>query len=162
KSIHKYGAKLDGQNNQTACGFRTLGSTSFVEFNGFEIDGVWGSGVFLNNAPGSDFRVIGNHIHAIGRICPNTDSGLTGVLTVLPNTFISGNVFHDIGRFRNGENGCVTTVPPNHDQAIYLIGDLYGTEGASGAVMVNNVFFDITHGWPIQITKGSYRDIVID
>jgi hypothetical protein len=64
---------------------------------------------------------------------------------------IAGNVIHDVGRFGPGEGtpACSPSNPywQNHDHGIY---NGVGTN----VLIVNNVFYNLTHGWAIQRYDG--------
>lgn len=161
RSINPGGAKLNGQSNATPFGVRAL--ASFQEFSGFEIYGAAGAGVYLAYSGTSDFRVLGNVIHNIGRYCYTGDNGLVGIFVSQPRTTIDGNTFHDIGRFANGESGCSQPVGPNHDHGVYTDAAGGGSDQASNFQFSNNICYDLTQGWCLQAAKGSsgYHDFLI-
>src|SRR6266550_1193414 len=101
------------------------------------------------NAGDGVLVVIGNHVHAIGRACTSGTGGIVGIDAYASGLVIAGNLIHDVGRFADGENGC--TQPnlnwQNHDHGIY---NGIGTS----VVIVNNVFYNLTHGWGIQRYDG--------
>src|SRR5256885_593698 len=82
-----------------------------------------GTAAFFCSSPGQchALRVVGNHLHHIGRICTDVlgspGAGGRGFSIDSPNVLVEGNLFHDIGRFAPGENGCAptTTNYQNHD-----------------------------------------------
>ena len=77
-----------------------------------------------------------------------------------PNVTIENNVFHDIGRLSPGEKGCnpQTQYCMNHDHGIYADGNGDSTApGTSKLLVQNNVFYDLKHGWGVQIYPGAYE-----
>lgn len=117
---------------------------SFVRVEGFEIRNVWHDGI--SPASGvSDFQIVGNHIHDVGRYCETTDIGLSGMTFINDNIVIEQNLIHDIGRDSTGENGCNpgNTFWQNHDHGVYL-------STGNNIIVRNNVFYNITRGWAIQ------------
>ena len=156
RSENKWGAIVNGNNNAAGYGFLSSGSVSFIEIEGFEISGFSEAGVHLNNS-GSDFRILRNWMHHIGRVCSDSTYGKEGVFTRRPRTHVEGNLFHNIGRFLNGENGCSTTAY-QYDHGIYAAGN---DGGANELRIFNNIFHSITSGWPVHLYPGSLSDIQI-
>jgi hypothetical protein len=155
KSINKWGAKLNGTTASAVVeyGFRIVNGASFVEFNGFEIYNVGtgnggANGIMINGGGSSDFRIIGNDIHDVGRVCKESGYGMDGIFIRNPNALIDGNRIHSIGSLRYGENGCNQTLSPNHDHGIYTA-STNDSVGANNITITNNLFYDITMGWPI-------------
>lgn len=160
QSVNLYGAKINGQSNAQDFGFRMR--ASFIEVNGFEIYGMLGAGCYVNEPGTSDFRIIHCHFHDIGRDCFTGDTGLVGIFTRQPRTYIDGCLFHDIGRYADGEHGCSPQpIPPNHDHGIYSAADGSGSDQANELTIINCIFWNLTEGWAIQIDKGSYHDVII-
>jgi hypothetical protein len=102
-----------------------------------------------------------NRIHDIGRVCSDTTNGHVGIFAEQPRVTITRNVFHDIGRFAPGEQGCAPTTDyyRNHDHGIYLNGR--AVPGASGSVVSNNVFYAHRHGWAVQLYPGTLTGVTI-
>src|SRR5262249_4601483 len=80
----------------------------------------------------------GNRIENIANRQTFTNMGLTGMYTnpACHDFLIDGNLFHDIGR----------TNPSQLDHGLYLRG--------SNVTITNNIFYNISHGWSIQIADG--------
>jgi hypothetical protein len=143
---HRWGAVLDGQNNGAADGVHL--SASFVRIEGFEIRGVWHDAI-SPSAGVSDFQIVGNHIHDIGRQCETRSIGLSAVGVGNDNVLIEGNLIHDIGRYGPGEHGCnqPNAYWQNHDHGVYL-------ESGTNVLIRNNVFYDMVRGWSIHRYSG--------
>ena len=145
RAERKWGAVLDGRNNYNQTGI-DFGSVSYVRIEGFELRGFQGYGFVLYGG-GHDLAVVGNHVHTIGRYCTDTNNGRTGVSIGegTSRVLFEGNVWHDIGRFADGESGCNTgnTYYMNHDHGIYV------AEGDEITIR-NNVFYNFKRGWAIQ------------
>ena len=143
---HKSGAKLNGQNNKTQ--YMIIFEPhhgGYIRIQDFEIYGFQNIAIVTTGT--HDIDIIGNDIHEIGRFCNDSDIGIVGVYgNSSPNVTIEMNVFHDIGRFSPGENGCqpTTTYWQNHDHAVYL-------DGMNKATVISNIFYNIQHGWPIHL-----------
>jgi hypothetical protein len=162
KSRHKWGAKLDGQNNRAINGFQ-FGAVNYIRIEGFEIYGVGNggsggaSGIEIYSG-GHDSQIVANHIHDVGKMCTDTTNGQNGIFVEQPNVVIERNLIHDIGRFALGENGCspATSYYQNNDHGIYMDGavDGSGIPGASGTVVKNNIFYNNKRGWSIQVYPG--------
>jgi hypothetical protein len=153
RAERKWGAVLDGRNNYNQTGI-DFGSVSYVRVEGFEIRGFQGYGFVLYGG-GHDLAVVRNHVHTIGRYCTDTNNGRTGVSIGegTSRVLFEGNVWHDIGRFADGESGCNTgnTYYMNHDHGIYV------AEGDEITIR-NDVFYNIKRGWAIQrYASSGYR-----
>ena len=145
RAANRWQAVIDGQNHSSTTGFSIPGAFVWVE--GFEVRSTSRYGFDISG--GSDQVVTGNHVHDIGRICTGNTGGIVGIDAYAPGLIIAANWVHDVGRLGPGENGCT---PPNnywenHDHGIYN-----GT--GTGVVIVNNVFYNLTHGWAIQRYDG--------
>ena len=155
----QWGAVLDGgqtshsQPNGAENGVY-LGA-SFVRVEGFEIRNVWHDGISPSSSA-SDFQIVGNHIHDIGRYCETSGIGLSGMTFVNDNVVVEQNLVHDIGRDSLGQNGCNpgNDYWQNHDHGIYL-------SSGTNAVIRNNVFYNITRGWAIQCFPGPLSQTLI-
>jgi hypothetical protein len=148
-SEHKWGAKLDGQSvfRNSAFAF----GASYIRVENFEIYGIangasGGSTGFDVENGGGFVDIVGNNIHDMGKICTDTANGQVGIFTTSHDVAIEQNVIHDIGRFVPGENGCSpsTTYYATHDHGIYL-------DAGSKVVVKNNIFYNVTGGWGIQL-----------
>ncbi len=166
KSENKWGAVLDGQNNKTRYCWLNYKKADYVRIEDFEIKGCV-KGIFSNNE-NHDIYVYRNHIHDIGRLETYDLDGKSAVHTGKGtyNFTFDSNVIHTIGRLNPyttpavPESSCTT--PPkyiynrtvykdlitcyNHDQGLYLFG--------SNHKVINNIFYDMKSGWPIQISGG--------
>jgi len=91
----QWGAVLDGgqtshsQPNGAENGVY-LGA-SFVRVEGFEIRNVWHDGISPSSSA-SDFQIVGNHIHDIGRYCETSGIGLSGMTFVNDNVVVEQNL----------------------------------------------------------------------
>ena len=146
RSENKWGAVIDGRNNTSRYGWNFGSNANYVRIEGFEIKGTADDAI-NSNAQGSHIYVYGNHIHHIGRLCTSTSGGLSAVAVgsqARYHTFDS-NVFHDVGRFADGENGCQSENDyyQNHDHGIYIRGN--------DITIINNIFYNFRAGWPIHI-----------
>jgi len=144
----QWGAILDGgQTSHTQPNGSENGvylGASFVRVEGLEIRNVWHDGI--SPASGvSDFQIVGNHIHDVGRYCESGGIGLSAMTFINDNVVIEQNLIHDIGRDSTGENGCNpgNTYWQNHDHGIYL-------SSGNNVIVRNNVFYNIARGWAIQ------------
>jgi hypothetical protein len=168
RSKNRWGAKLDGQNSATSNGFEFINGVGYVRIEGFEIYGLGNftgssSGVDIY-AGGHDVQIVGNHLHHIGNNCSTTTNGQVAVYIQRNNVTVEGNFIHDIGRHFPGESGC--TYPSGFfgyqtlDHGIYLNGGGSDTsKRATGAMIRNNVFSNIKHGWGVQFYPGTLANI---
>lgn len=169
RAANRWGAKLDGENGATANGVDFDKGVGYVRIEGFEVLGFANVGTPRGSASGIDLydgghdtEIVGNHIHHIGRVCTNSGNtnGQVGIFVQQPNVLIEGNLIHDIGRFSPGENACRYSASftgyRTLDHGIYLNG---GSPGANGAVIRNNIFHSMRHGWAIQLYPGSLSDV---
>jgi hypothetical protein len=154
KSTNYRGAKLSGNNQASLVGFGLKSTASNTTIDGFEIYGF--SQIAVNINGGSTNVIIRNNwIHDIGRICTSTTQGLVGVFAgATNNLLIERNTLNTIGRFANGESGCTITTDMRHDHGIY-------TSGNSGLTVRNNVFYDVTRGFPIHLYPNALTNVKI-
>src|SRR5689334_20013540 len=145
RAAHRWGAIIDGQNNASTTGIAIPGGFVWVE--GFEVRNTGRYGI--DTDVGHDQVVIGNNVHDIGRACTSGTGGIVGIDAYASGLVIAGNWIHDVGRFADGENGCSQPNNnwQNHDHGIY---NGIGTN----VFIVNNVFYNLTHGWAIQRYDG--------
>ena len=145
RAANRWGAIIDGNNNASTTGIAIPGGFVWVE--GFEVKNTGRYGI--DTDVGHDQVVIGNNVHDIGRACTSGTGGIVGIDAYASGLVIAGNWIHDVGRFSPGENGCVQPNNnwQNHDHGIY---NGIGTN----VVIVNNVFYNLTHGWGIQRYDG--------
>jgi hypothetical protein len=146
RAANRWGAVIDGQSNASMAGIMIPGAFVWVE--GFEVRNTGRYGI--DTDVGHDQVVIGNHVHDIGRACTSGTGGIVGIDAYASGLVIAGNLIHDVGRFADGENGCVQPNNnwQNHDHGIY---NGIGTN----VLIVNNVFYNLTHGWGIQRYDGA-------
>jgi hypothetical protein len=114
-----------------------LRNASYIAIRDFVITHGYKDAIHSNDAA-HHIRLSGNRIEYIANRVTSTNLGLVGLYTN-PNChdfLIDGNVFHDIGRLNATQL----------DQALYLHGWNF--------TVVNNVFYNITHGWSIQMADG--------
>ena len=167
KSRNRWGAKLDGENNTATDGFSFRDGADYIRIEGFDIFGMGNDGSAHGidiYGGGHDVQIVGNRIHSIGRLCTDTSNGNSGILIKRNNVTVEENLFHDIGRYAPGENGCNprTGSYANHDHGVYIDGNSPDPgNAANGAVIANNVFYNVNRGWPIHIYPGTLRNISI-
>jgi hypothetical protein len=147
RAANRWGAVIDGNTNASTTGIAIPGGFVWVE--GFEVRNTSRYGI--DTDVGHDQVVIGNHVHDIGHICTGTTGGIVGIDAYASGLVIAGNVIHDVGRLGPGEGGCTdgggNNNWQNHDHGIY---NGIGTN----VLIVNNVFYNLTHGWAIQRYDG--------
>ncbi|HEY3220375.1 MAG TPA: right-handed parallel beta-helix repeat-containing protein [Gemmatimonadales bacterium] len=149
RAASRWGAIIDGNNNASTTGIAIPGGFVWVE--GFEVRNTSRYGI--DTDVGHDQVVIGNHVHDIGHICTNSTGGIVGIDAYASGLVIAGNWIHDVGRLGPGEGtpACdpgTNTNWQNHDHGIY---NGIGTN----VLIVNNVFYNLTHGWAIQRYDGN-------
>jgi uncharacterized protein YjdB len=142
RSVNKWGAVLDGQNNFSADVVQI--GTDHVRVEGFEMKGSNHYGVDPSTGT-NDIQIAGNNVHDVGRYCETSGIGLSGIDAYSNNLIIEGNWVHDIGRFAAGENGC----QPGNDYWMNHDHGVYNGQGTN-IIIRNNVFFNLVHGWGIQ------------
>ena len=142
RSVNKWGAVLDGQNNFSADVVEI--GTDHVRVEGFEMKGSNHYGVDPSTGT-NDIQIAGNNVHDVGRYCESSGIGLSGIDAYSNNLIIEGNWVHDIGRFAAGENGC----QPGNDYWMNHDHGVYNGQGTN-IIIRNNVFYNITRGWGIQ------------
>lgn len=163
KARRRVGARITGV-APTARGFDIVDGAGFVRIEGFDISGLDGAsgaaGVDLETG-GHDTHILRNRFRHIGRVCTNTHYGIAGVYLHARNVTIEANEFADIGRLRPGELGCAPTTTHwrDHDHGVYVDASPPGV--SDGAVIVNNVFQDLTHGWPVHVFPGAIENLSI-
>jgi hypothetical protein len=144
RALNRGRVVLDAMNTSSsgcngAWGYFDLGNTAHVVIQGFVIQRGCYNGI-RSNGSAHDITIKWNEIRNIGNwdnpAGPSSPSGIYLNHGEYGFTF-DGNVFHDIGGGRN----------VNQQHAIYT--------SASMVRIVNNVFYNITHGWPIQTSGGA-------
>lgn len=170
RSEEKWGAKIQGDTTS----WRGLGfyvQADHIIISNFEITGG-GTGVQMNGPTSTmdnlqgpkNIQIIGNHIHNIGRICPNELNPIPGHIARVgiyagnsQNISIQNNVIHDIGHLRVGQNGCTQAEwsgIENLDHGIYV-------KQSKGIVITNNVVYRNLVGWGVHF-HGGVSDFVED
>lgn len=167
KARNTGGARLDGQTDTATEGFHFESGASFVRIEGFEIYGMGNAGGSASGidmyAGGRDSVIVRNHIHDIGHLCTGTNNGQVGVFIQQPRVRVEANRIHDIGRFVSGENGCTVSYPASRDHGIYVNGSSGGSSipGAHDATIVNNIFYNHTRGWAVQVYPGGINGLSV-
>jgi Chitobiase/beta-hexosaminidase C-terminal domain/Bacterial Ig domain/Right handed beta helix region len=112
---------------------------------------------------GHDIVLSRLHVHDIGRSCTNTSNGLSGVFVQQPRVTITRSVFHDIGRYAKGENGCTISASLSQDHGVYVDGEYLSSSnpGASDTLISNNLFYRMRAGWGVQLYPGKLARISI-
>lgn len=135
KADHRWSATLDCE--MLCDAYINLYNASYIVIQDFVITRGYKEGIHSND--GAHHVILrGNRIEYIANRPASTGLGLSGMYTN-PNChdfIIDGNVFHDIGR----------TNPSRLDHALYLYGRNY--------TIINNIFYNIPHGWSIQAADG--------
>lgn len=155
KSLNRLGAKIIVPGNEATnpdAGFYI--SANYFIIDGFDISGGTATtranhGIAIDGATGTIVR--NNAIHNIARtVCSNSTLGNTGIffgLAAPVSTTIDSNTFYSIGRLRNGESGCVTTIL-QHDQGMYI-------QNATTVTVTRNRCWDTNRGFCIQFNGGT-------
>ena len=135
KAEHRWGAVLDCQ--MTCDSYIDLANVSYVVIQDFVITHGYREGIHSN---GTAHNIIlrGNQIEYIGNRQTSVTYGLDGLYTS-PNChdfLIDSNAFHDIGR----TNASVL------DHGLYFQGWNF--------TVINNLFYNLTRGWGIQMANG--------
>lgn len=122
-------------------GLSGTGSTN--AHTGIEVGAA--TGVILEN----------NRFHDIARtLCYNDPFGNQAVFASgSTNLKIRNNIVYSVGRLRNGESGCSTTIH-QHDHGFYLAGN-------AGLEVTYNVIWDTNRGYPIHLYGGTSSNQVI-
>jgi parallel beta helix pectate lyase-like protein/uncharacterized protein DUF1565 len=141
------GAVLDGREGKSLEAWYFGKGVSHVWVEGFEIRNLQEHGFDTYGGGVHDLVIARNHVHHIGRNCTDTSNGRTGA-SLGAGTYrvtFDGNVWHDIGRFAPGEQGCrpATEYYQNHDHGIYVA-------DADEITIMNNVFYDFRRGWAVH------------
>jgi len=131
----KWGAILDCE--MRCDSYIDLFNAAYIVIEGFVITRGFKEGIHSNDAA-HHITIRGNRIEYIANRRSSTSLGLSGMYTnqACHDLIVDGNVFHDIGRSN----------PSQLDHALYLHG--------AGITVVNNVFYNIRHGWSIQTAEG--------
>jgi hypothetical protein len=170
KSEHKWGAKIDGNNNAVQYGVFFDTGAHYVRFEDFEIYGCKIVGIFANadsqtspTAWAHHIYIYGNKIHDIARTCfaADDDYGKSGIDTDAPcnDITIDSNVIYHVGR-KNIADGCSGDAGCNNDHAIY-------SRGHHSAI-INNIMYENYCGQQVVIKSyecsgnfcGDYVDFV--
>lgn len=145
-------AILDGGNTSTgttctgASSYFNLYNASYIVIQGFVIQNSCNQG-FQSNNSANNITIRWNEIRNIGNWTDSTQYGLDGIYLNSSeyNFTFDGNIFHDIGRV-----GGIT--PMHFDHGIY--------SAAQGLTVINNVFYNMTKGWDMQIAGGAANYLI--
>lgn len=153
-----HGAKLRVPAATTTGGYGVRVTVPYHIIEGFEItdDGIpttqGASSAITGISFGETSAPVGvavrrNHIHDIARnVCSNSTIGNTAINgNPGAGSVIEYNLIHTIGRKRNGEAGCSTTIY-QLDHGMYVW-------NMSGVTIRNNVFYDNSRGYDITLYK---------
>lgn len=155
KSLNKWGAKLNGNNNSITYGIDISNGASYVKIIDLEILGFGDTGINSNdNVNVSSYITIqGCKIHDIGRLVTISDEGLNGIhfRRKYHHWTIDKNLIYNIGRI--GPD----TYYMNKDHAVYTGATADQAEAAHHTVITNNVMFGISGA---HITNGSNYDLI--
>jgi hypothetical protein len=140
-------AVLEGGEGQSLVAWYFGPGVGYVRIQGFAIQDLSEHGFDFYGGGVHDIVIADNHVHHIGRTCTDTQNGRTGASlgNGASRVTFDANLWHDIGRFAPGENGCApkTTSYQNHDHGIYVA-------DADDITITNNVFYDFRRGWAIH------------
>jgi hypothetical protein len=147
RSVNKWGARIDGDDFTADFGFYLSGS-HYIRIEGFEITAIKDTGINMSGE-NSHHQIIWNNIHDIARIkipytgsvCGGNNGIKTGTLTT--DVTIENNIMHTIGRLPTEGDSCNY----NHDHGVYVYGQ--------GHLIRNNLFYDLTAGWGLQLSPGN-------
>jgi hypothetical protein len=147
RSERRNEAVLDGRDGKSQVAWYFGGGVGYVRVEGFDIRDLEEHGFDFYGGGVHDIEVSQNRIHHIGRNCTDTSNGRTGAsLGASAHRIIfDGNVWHDIGRYEPGEQGCAprTEYYQNHDHGIYVA-------DADEITIENNVFYAFKRGWAVH------------
>jgi len=135
RAEHRWGAVLDCE--MTCDSYFDLSNASYIIIQDFVIKNAYREGI-NSNGSAHDINIRGNQIEYIGNRSTSSPDGLDGLYTgpACHDFTIDGNIFHDIGR----------TNLNWLDHALYLRG--------SNFTIINNIFYNLTRGWAIQLADG--------
>jgi hypothetical protein len=146
--------------NAANSGFAVLDSTTTIE--GFIITGGTSNGTSaahagVNLISGSGTIIQDNTFVDVARtVCSASAFGNAGVFSANNSSYtIRRNIFHSIGRLRNGESGCTdTVVNDQHDHGIYL-------QSGNGVVVENNIVYNIHGGFSLVVFGATLTNLTI-
>lgn len=154
-SERRWGAVLDGRDQSLVAWYFDVG-VGHIRVEGFEIRGLREHGFDFYGGGVHDITIVRNQVHHVGRNCTDTNNGRTGASlgAGARRVTFDGNIWHHIGRFAPGEQGCSprTEYYKNHDHGIYVA-------DADGVTIKNNIFYGFARGWPVH--RYSSRDVVV-
>jgi Right handed beta helix region/Protein of unknown function (DUF1565) len=135
RAEHKWRAILDCE--MRCDSYINLLNASYVAIQDFVITRGYKEGIHSNDAA-HHIVLRGNVIENIANRVSSSRYGLDGMFTNAKchDFLIDGNTFRHIGRLGNS----------NLDHGLYLRG--------SNFTVINNVFYDLPSGWPIQLADG--------
>ncbi len=143
----KWQAVLDGRNGRSSEGWYFGPGVGYITIQGFEVRDLEAHAFDFYGGGVHDILISRNHVHHVGRNCTDTSNGRTGASVGAGAYGITfdGNLWHHIGRFAPGEQGCSprTRYYQNHDHGIYVA-------DANQVVIKNNVFYGFERGWPVH------------
>ena len=147
RSERRSEAVLDGRNGKSQVAWYFGRGVGYVRVEGFEIRDLEEHAFDFYGGGVHDIEVIRNRIHHIGRNCTDTSNGRTGASlgAGARRIVFDGNIWHDIGRYKPGEQGCAprTEYYQNHDHGIYVA-------DADEIIIENNVFHAFKRGWAVH------------
>jgi hypothetical protein len=147
RSERRSEAVLDGRNGKSQEAWYFGRGVGYVRVEGFEIRDLEEHAFDFYGGGVHDIEVIRNRIHHIGRNCTDTSNGRTGASlgAGARRIVFDGNIWHDIGRYRPGEQGCAprTEYYQNHDHGIYVA-------DADEIIIENNIFHAFKRGWAVH------------
>jgi chitodextrinase len=151
KSENKWGAVLDGQNT-AAYGWLLTDSAKYIRIENFEVKNTKQTGIHVSAGAvdPNNLYFYGNKVHDIARrqiLCTDSDQGTghSGFYTdeIASHITLDSNLLYNIGRI---PGGCPTKEYHNHDHGLYI--------RSNYVTVINNIFYEITYGWPTLIAAG--------
>lgn len=141
KAENRWRAVLDCE--MTCDSYFDLGNASYIVIQDFVITHGFREGIHSNGGA-HHITIRGNRIEYIGNRQTSSNYGLDGMYTnpSCHDFLIDGNAFHDIGR----------TNATSLDHALYLRGWNF--------TVINNIFYNLTRGWGIQMADGLVNILV--
>ena len=143
KAENKWGATLDCE--MLCDAYINLYNSAYVVIQNFVITRGYKEAIHSNDAA-HHVTIRGNRIEYIANRSTQTPLGLGGMYANSLNHdfLIDSNMFHDIGR----TNTDITTL----DHGLYF--------HSSNFTVTNNIFYNIAHGWKIQLADGANNTLI--
>lgn len=138
KSINKWGAKIVPTSTAGNSGYSFYFGASYVTLQDFEITGTPTTGAGVKIDSGTNNFILGNNVHDIG-VSSSVCTGGGGILVAAANGTVKNNFIWNVSPPRSAGFRC------NQQHGVYL------TDGSAGAIVQNNIIFEIWQGYGVQI-----------